>query len=113
MNEKEKMDAFFGINKSMEPKEASQTVAEQMKAMPKELLEESLTCFGLRPVKEYYQKEYEQGYICYVDAWLVRQSGGNRDRLLKIARELTGQDFTMHSMRLIRVAAISAYLESL
>lgn len=118
MNEnelKKQMDEFYKLDTSMEHANVSAQVNEYMKSMEKEQMGESFGRFGLLPVETYLDKEdgNNQGFIRYVDAYLVEQSGGKRETLLSVGKQLTGKDIQMFSMRLIRVAIISAYMAKL
>lgn len=111
------MNMFYGIQSGTDISHAdiSTQVNGQMKCMGKEQMRKSFEQFGLLPVKTYLdrQTDNKEGFIRYMDAYLVEQSGGKRKDLLEIGEQLTGQVIHIFSMRLIRLSIISAYIEKL
>lgn len=117
---REKMYDFFEI-KDQKYKN-SLLVNAQLLAMTKKEIMGALHRFGLNPIREYLDERTIntsgnnwniRGYIRYMDTYLIETSGGKRSKLIRLGKQLTGQESHAYSMRLIRIEIITAFLTNL
>ncbi len=101
------MRNYFGKSSGTE-------INQRLQAMSKEELQTLYHKFGLLPVITYFQGktmgEDIKGFVRYMDNYLIECSGGNRQNLIRLGEELTGQSIKGNSLRIIRSEIISHYL---
>lgn len=113
-NVRQQMDNFFDIID--ERYQTSLFINMQLQKMSKEKMRKAFQKFGLGIVSEYLDirtinnHQYINGFIRYMDAYLIEMSGGKRTELLKLGKELTGYNSKAFSLRLVRLDIISHYL---
>lgn len=118
---RDKMDAFFYAEEKQVDEQYMQSLYMNQRLLDMTTDELVVACrkFGLDPVWAYLDKRTIpsptednsiKGFVRYMDTYLMEQSGGKRTELVRLGKELTGQEPTARPNRLLRLEIIYQYL---
>lgn len=118
---RDKMDAFFYAEEKQVDEQYMQSLYMNQRLLDMTTDELVVACrnFGLEPVRAYLDKRTIpsptednsiRGFVRYMDTYLMEQSGGKRTELVRLGKELTGQEPTARPNRLLRLEIIYQYL---
>lgn len=123
--QEKQMDSYFHLSPDeiADKTKTSLDINKRLQNMSNKELSDVIQKFELQPIKRYLDKQANQltayninnlkGFISYVDTYLIEKSGGDRNKLVILSKDIAGLNLKVSTSRLMRLQIINALFNSL